>query len=376
MTAILGMLYRDTPCLLGDMMISSPNPPEREVSLPVSGQVSAEMPIRWDTRYFTDFRQKLNLIGPNLIVAWSGSLVEAQAAISHLRNGYASVDPSSFDQILELTESITELELKNTILIVLIANSERWLLRHVGAARTIQTPWGENAVVAGVGEDHIIDALESEFEFNNEDRFSQAIGNLLMASSRMWFWDINGVGPNLAFGGGYEVAIRQNNQISKIGDILYANHVYVPGRGIALVPIFKKVDYYQDNLIVRVLGFSAPPKKASDDFDYHRKAIYVIPPVDRIWSCSCPAPSMEEVLDNIPDFNASHFASYVEIPSTKSNVRPHSVAMHEYRTEDRPIKFEYEPGGQFPRSLNLEERYINQVRDQVLQVVAEAGETI
>lgn len=374
MTVILGSLYQNVPCLLGDVMISSTNPPKRKVDLPVSGQSSSETPIRWGTQYFTDFRQKLNLIGPHLIVAWSGNLFEAQTAIKHLRHGYAGVDPSSFDQLVKLTDSVAELGMKNTTLVCLLANEERWLLRSIGAAKRFQTSWGEEAITAGTGEDHLIDALDTAIEHKHEDGFNQAIGSLIIAASRMWFLDISGVGPSLAFGGAYELAIKQNNRVTKINDILYTNHVYLPDQGIGLVPIFKKIDYYQDYLVVRILDLSDPPKKPSDDADIRRAAVYLIPPADHRWSPSSPPPSLDEVLDNVPDFNASHFATHVKINSTKPSVGPHSVALHEYRTEDKPIKFEYDANRKMPKSIFCEQRYLDEIKDAVAKVLAEADE--
>ena len=74
MTAILGSLYRNVPCLLGDIMISSPYQPQHEVTLPISGEKSADTPIRWDTHYFTDWRQKLIQIGPHMMGAVKSSI--------------------------------------------------------------------------------------------------------------------------------------------------------------------------------------------------------------------------------------------------------------------------------------------------------------
>ena len=358
-------------------MISSQSPPKNEIVLPVSGQKATETPIRWETHYFIDFRQKLNQIGPHMLVAWSGRPIEAKSAIEHLRNGYKSIDPTDYRQLLSVFNSVTELGLKKTSLIALIANEERWgLLDYGHDVRRIETPWGENAVVEGTGEDHLIEALFRDVTHKIEDKWNNAVGRLILAAARMWFWDVSGVGPQLAFGGAYELAVAQIGRVSKLEDIVYVNHVYVPNQGIRVVPVFKKVDYFEDNLVVRILDFSDPPKSSGADVKYRRTAVYLIPPVDKRWSDSSPPPTMEEVLGSIPDMNASLFATHVSVNSTKPNIDPYSFVHHEYRTIDRPIKFKYEGSSQLPSEFFFEQRYIDEIAAGVKDRLAKAGEPV
>lgn len=212
MTAILGMVYQGVPCLLGDMMISSPNPPNYKIDLPVSGQISANTPIRWGTHFFTDWRQKLIQIGPHMMVAWADSRMEATSAIKHLRVSYANANTTKLEDLVKIIESLDSCGLKNLALIALISNQEGWRLMSFGAnVKRFKTPWGENACAAGTGEDALIDALEGARAYSNPDSFDQALGSLIATAARMWSHDIFGIGPQEgAFGGAYEVAINKN----------------------------------------------------------------------------------------------------------------------------------------------------------------------
>ena len=93
MTAIIGYLDNNYPCLIGDIVISSTNKPKTDqLLLPFSGINTSENPIWHGYRYITDMRQKLIIIGPHLIVAWAGSYIEARVAIKELRRKYQEID--------------------------------------------------------------------------------------------------------------------------------------------------------------------------------------------------------------------------------------------------------------------------------------------
>lgn len=377
MTAILGVINRNIPCLLGDIMISSPNPPKQNITLPVSGQTSAETPIRWETHYFTDWRQKLVSIGPELMIAWTSNMaIEAVAAVKHLRAGYAESDKSNLDDLLRVVYSIEELDLKHTSIIFLVSNRQGWRMKQFGSGtRIFTTPWGENAVAAGTGEDALIDALATNIEYNYDDAFNQAYGSLMLAGANMWFLDVSGVGPGLAFGGAYELAIKQSNDIVKLDNVLYATFAYNPEKGYGVVPIFKKIDYLDDNLIVRILEFSAPSESEDVEVQIKRSEVFLVPPIDTRWSQDAPPPTYEEVVGRLPDLNATHFALYIKIESVNPEQPHHSVQMQEYRTEDKPIQFNYDEGKN-PSSFFMHIRLLEQMEHQIKETLERAGEPI
>ena len=52
--------------------------------------------------------------------------------------------------------------------------------------------------------------------------------------------------------------MKKNNEIVKIDDVLYITVIYRPGKGLGVIPLFKKVNYYNDYLVVQILDFTAP----------------------------------------------------------------------------------------------------------------------
>lgn len=378
MTAILGLVYQRVPCLLGDMMISSPTPPKYTIDLPVSGQISANTPIRWDTHFFTDWRQKLIQIGPHMMVAWADSRMEATAAIKHLRVSYANADKTKLEELVKMIESLDSCGFKNLALIVLISNQEGWRLMSFGAnVKQFKTPWGENACAAGTGEDALIDALEGARAYSNPDSFNQALGALIATASRMWSHDIFGIGPQEAFGGAYEVAIRKNTEIVKINNVLYLTHTYKPGVGISLIHIIKRVTYYNDYLIIQILDFTRPDSdirtRLDEGLDVKRAQIYVVPPIDTRWSTTSPPPTPEEILHKIPFFNASHFATYVKVETVFPDKPNGYTIIHEHNTEDPPVVFNGK-SGEIPTTFTFTARYMDQIKDHVKNVLKEMNE--
>lgn len=378
MTSILGAIHEQVPFAIGDVMISSPRKPANNVIHPMSGIPAANAPVWFETRYAVDWRQKLVLIGPHLLVAWAGSMLEASATIRRMRERYAQIDPTDFLQLETCLQVADELEISNCDFIFLLANRQQWALRSYGRGATgFKSSWSENAVAAGSGTDMLIDSLDVVSEFGDRaiDPYNRTVGQLVLAAARMWYFDLSGVGATYAFGGCFEMAIRQNSQVAKLDDVLFVSHVYRPNEGIGLLPYFLKIDYVGELLVARVLDFSLPPKSPEVDFEYKRTAVYVIPPVDTIWSASNPAPEREAIMAELGNLNASHFGTYVNIPSVDPNKNPHSVSLHTYNTESRPIEFEFGEG-ELPVGCNMSDTYLNGVIRAVRDTLVDASEPV
>ena len=366
-------MYKNIPIMVGDIMITSENPPKQEVTLPVSGQQAADTPLWWDTRYFCEWRQKLIRIGPAMMIAWAGMKIEAVAVIREVRRKYEIVDTTKLDELLKLVHIVDDFGVKNTSFFFLVSCPEGWRLKSYepkgekSEIKKFDTPWNEVAISSGTGENALIDALDGEYNQKSPDDFNKALGSLILASTRMWHHDITGMGPQNAFGGAYELALKQNNDLVKIDDILYATLVYSQKeKDIYTVPIFLKTNYYNDILVARVFDFRKPTNP--------KMRTYCVPPIDHYGEIS-----EEDALANVPDLNASHFATYLKVESDGPD-NTGSTAMHTYQLKPegdapdlRPIKFEYN-GGPLPYAYTVRNDYIRSLLSEVVELKKMMGE--
>ena len=145
--------------------------------------------------------------------------------------------------------------------------------------------------------------------------------------------------------------------------------------GYGFVPIFKRLNYFREHTVIRVLDFSEKPQSADVDVGIKRHATYLVPPIDNKWSKTNPAPTQIEVHEAIPDFNSAHHAIYMKVESSKPGIAPHSVAMYEYDTKGELITFDY-TGGTNPSSFFVTLKFMKKIEMAIKGTLKEAGEPI
>lgn len=363
MTVISCFKSRNVPCLLGDIMISSSFKPTKKVTLPASGQESSKTPIRWETHYFTGFVQKLNVISPHMVVGWAGSLMEAKTVIKEIRKQYEIIDPTDFEQLDSVSQCITKIGFKNLDMMILISNDTKRSLRVFGNdIKKFKTSWGEEAIAVGTGEDHVKELLNSKLKVSFIDNYEHALHHLISIGAKMWHWDITGEGPFLAFGGGYELAILKNNRIEKITNVLYINISISSKKVISMIPIFKKVDYWNSIQVIRILEIEQPSTDKTY-FDIKRSQYILIPPADFKWE-SCP--SGEEILSQIPDMNASYFPVHIRYysSSSTSSYRSFAFSISTYK----PVEFYYDDTSNLPTSYAFNPEFLDEINFRINKV--------
>jgi len=97
MTLIAYVEIDGLPVLVGDVLVSSETF-NRAVVLPGSGRLSVDRPQYY---YPTEYRQKLNKINDNLLIAWAGPKIVADTLVSHLRNISSPSDRDETQALLE-----------------------------------------------------------------------------------------------------------------------------------------------------------------------------------------------------------------------------------------------------------------------------------
>lgn len=106
MTVIAAFQFPDYPMVMSDMLLSGPERPDTNTSLPVVGDVRNIFPegSGWT---LTGLVQKMAIVADNCVVAWAGSRLGAQAAIRSLKE-LAQDTPLNSEIVREFMANLPE----------------------------------------------------------------------------------------------------------------------------------------------------------------------------------------------------------------------------------------------------------------------------
>lgn len=106
MTVIAAFQFPDYPMVMSDMLLSGPERPDTNTSLPVVGDVRNVFPegSGWT---ITGVVQKMAIIADNCVVVWAGSRLGAQAAIRSLKE-LAQAAPLNSEIVREFMANLPE----------------------------------------------------------------------------------------------------------------------------------------------------------------------------------------------------------------------------------------------------------------------------
>ncbi len=372
MTLILGYTHKQIPCMISDLLLSA-EVPTTDIPIPASGKESDSLPIKEWTHYPAGLKQKLVVVGPHMMIAFAGLLNKAMEAINLIKKEYDNKDPKNIDQLIEVTKVIGGVNLDDCALICLLVIQNEWRLRTINSF-SYDLVNGDKLDVAGDGIDYGLELFNHSFDPDNSNDWNHSLLRLLSAAGRLWFWDLTGSSIENAFGGGYEIAIKQQGSIQKIGDILYSNFVYLPGKGIGGVGIFKKVDYLDDILVLRIIETYSDPSKSTFEIVLKRASMYVILPHQ-----DATKPELSTLLKGLPDLNATYSVIHVCINSSDPNKDPHSSTLVKipHGRGNGPIQFQYntDTDSSLPSSLFITNETQLELVETVKSVLEKAGET-
>ena len=108
------------------------------------------------------------------------------------------------------------------------------------------------------------------------------------------------------YGGGFEVATFADGRFRKIGDVLHLSWICVKdkqGYDIELVPIAYKLDYLNDELLIRRLQFGDFNKKYQNLPIKSNDMFAVGSLINRV--------SRKITVDELPDWNATYFINHL-----------------------------------------------------------------
>jgi hypothetical protein len=263
MTLIARLAINGAPFLIGDVLLTSPivgGP----VILPILGDVTQAL-ARRGLRFGITFKQKVNLLGDRLAVAWSGPIEQAERAIRVL----SSLSPTGL-QLDDIDEALTAIDpdaiCRLRLLGILIRDVRGRTVEascfSIGVPNVRLPSLGEVAA-AGSGRDHFLQVLNTTTWEGPATRDEyQAAHTLLGLLTNEEFSTGNTIAKS--WGGGFEAVTfsHATGRLEKVGNIL---HTFwkLTGRTLAslqLYPMFYRTGYWQDALAIHSARFDEVSK--------------------------------------------------------------------------------------------------------------------
>ncbi len=288
MTLIAAFEIRNTPVLLGDLLLSSPNF-KGSTDIPTIGDTSKLFPPD-STKTIYGLVQKVNIIGKNLVVSWAGDFYVARKIITLLEEE-ASINPFTKKSLDNFFETYSDLIEDKEIAIIgyLQDNDVINLIKKRGSRLLINTnniPNFGKISTCGSGCYDIEEVLEnfsmslSAIQTTHEDIFRHIVSQStalcgwfysdemrLLGTSKKSIDDDDFDRTLLSFyGGGYEIAFLTEKGFGKLGDITYftwkTQKLANNSIDIQLLSRAFYITYVDDLLIIYVIDFD----EDSDDF--------------------------------------------------------------------------------------------------------------
>ena len=304
MTLISAYNIGMSPVVIGDLLLSGPEQLEKEVEIPVIGDVRRIFPkgSGWS---IVGLRQKVNLVADNCVVAWAGSMLAATIVINELR-ALASVTDPTFEQLAEYFNNIDPGLVQLGVSLVGWVKEENGFRRFYFDATTTNAGLFGEMSVAGSGTESFLKLIEGmPLTVPAADRkinsLEEAISVSLMSTGIMLQSEFHTKETLLNFfGGGYEIATFLKDKFSKIGDITFVCWIaefHNDSVRLSLPVLALKQKYVGDILFIRSARFDH--SKSDIDMPLVEESYNVVSPLYRVVT----AGEVEHI--PLPDMNST-----------------------------------------------------------------------
>jgi|RhiMethySRZTD1v2_1073278.scaffolds.fasta_scaffold01336_19 hypothetical protein len=335
MTIVARLTINDFPLLVGDVLLSAPETPGRTVRVPTVGDITQVFP-EGSGFMPSGLRQKIAVIGDNLVIGWSGSRIAAKTVIQELitRNKH---EQFSNDSLMKHLNSLDETSGAQKVGFVGFIKDARGIAQFGFRYLDLQTASFGRMGLLGTGSGHFEEVIQSLTSFPQPSRpindLERALGHGLICSGVLLSAEIVTRESLLHFfGGGYEVASLIKGQFKKLDNITYLfwhGEISANGIGVNLHQVCK-YSYANDLLLIRAATLSAFSKESRLTI---KQSIDVVPPIYR--------DAIAEELSSVPrpTFDSTWLCSYYLVPNPKGGIAV--FAEVHYSVEGKaPIQFE------------------------------------
>jgi hypothetical protein len=278
MTLIVQLSINGAPLMMGDALLSSSQRTGLKVTLPLVGDIN-EVLAKNGQPFQVAFTQKVNILSDRLVVAWSGSMIEAERALGALSR--LSTRPNL--DMDDISREINAIDLAHLQLVGMLLGPAQGNVRTAHSFTLGVKPINISGVgtvfAAGTGRDAFLSLLGKTDWTNsgtgNEFHVAHALlGALTNEEYRTGSTILN------KWGGGFEAVTcsQLTGKFEKIGDVLHTfwkmhEHEDNP---LALIPSFYKTTYWRDALIIRSARFE---EAGTASFQLASNDLTLIPPL-------------------------------------------------------------------------------------------------
>jgi len=230
MTLIAAFYINNHPVLIGDVLISCPNPSER-INIPTNETIKESAP---EDLWFgiRTLRQKVNVLSSNLMIAWCGDMCAAHTILKEIkdRNDTKKFTQKSLKSFFESDEAI---EWMGNIVVGFIGfiidedgiKQFNYSFNEAEINQKTIPPYG-NTLIAGSGSNDLIHLLEEIVQPRQpsipkkNSEFDEAVISSLTICGALLATDFKNILSG--YGGSFEIAtLNEQGMFEKVNDITY-----------------------------------------------------------------------------------------------------------------------------------------------------------
>lgn len=344
MTAVLRFTVRDHPTLVGDLLVSGPAGTTRAPVLPTVKDAHAH--ITPASKYApASVRQKIALLGDNLVIGWSGGLSNARTVIDEIRQKHFKT-PFTMDALDIHLNGVSPAVWSNLGLLGFLRDSNG-IAQFQRNAKEAYTPHFGTVGLLGSGradlERYVTGEMQIPRSLDREmNELDESLGFALeLTGVSIGLEQLTGEQLTKHYGAGYEIASLMGGKFEKMGDVTYIYWQCLAHDGNPRVnkqPLrVYRYAYIDDMLVIRAFSFN--PSEPNRDQLHFVCPVYRDPtPEEKSWVANpATAPA--------PPLNATWLCNYIltAFPDGKMGVL--TLVCMKAPDEDKWVKITETPVG-------------------------------
>ncbi len=254
---------------MGDLLISTPDNSDKEIVFPTIGKISRKHFSRREYRP-TGFSQKVNLLSPNLAIAWAGTKLYAQCFIREVMEAGLHNNPAR-DALQDVFKRI---EGQGKVSIIGVYRNGKEMCLFEFGSQSVTLPDSSFGWFKAMGTGYAsllktVSTLESNVTSGQPNKLENGISVAINLTVALLSLEVQTAVPleNL-YGAGYEILHPLGSGLAKLCDLTYLfwreeEESFGVWRLIPFPFLASCYSYYEDVLIIRSVRLSSNGQSAS-----------------------------------------------------------------------------------------------------------------